>query len=256
MLHPQVAVFPLRCCLSPANGDAAVDRLERIGTSVRPGASNLTGKSRVSSNVSSLTVLTTATGHSWSSRRDISRLEALMRTLVAIAALALITTSAQAKVHELKLGGRTTRIEVPSNCKKISCIQVLRSEKASRSKRKGEAAAPVAAVAAPVAAAAATAIAPPPAPVARTEPKPEVQARAEGRAASPIHAPGGRRAQVGRAPLAAASGRPAQDGGCRGGQFIGCRRAEGGACEERGPEPARRVDHREEGRQDPHRAVR
>jgi uncharacterized protein (DUF2147 family) len=98
-----------------------------------------------------------------------------MRTLVAIAALALITTSAQAKVHEIKLGGRTTRIEVPSSCKKISCIQVLRSEKsASRSKRKGESAPPVAAVAAPVAAAAATtAVAPPPAPVARTEPRTE-----------------------------------------------------------------------------------
>ena len=105
-----------------------------------------------------------------------------MRTLVAIAALALITTSAQAKVHEIKLGGRTTRIEVPSNCKKISCIQVLRSEKASRSKRRGEAAAPVAAVAAPVAAAAATtAVAPPPAPVARTEPKlePKVEPQAQ-----------------------------------------------------------------------------
>jgi uncharacterized protein (DUF2147 family) len=96
-----------------------------------------------------------------------------MRTLVAIAVLALISTSAQAKVHEIKLGGRTTRIEVPSNCKKISCIQVLRSEKSNSRKRKGESAAPVAAVAAPVAAAAATAVAPPPAPVARNEFKPE-----------------------------------------------------------------------------------
>ena len=109
-----------------------------------------------------------------------------MRTLVAIAALALITTSAQAKVHEIKLGGRTTRIEVPSNWPRISCIQVLRSEKASRSKRRGEAAAPIAAVAAPVAAAAATtAVAPPPAPVARTKPKPEPKVEPQAQSTPP-----------------------------------------------------------------------
>jgi uncharacterized protein (DUF2147 family) len=105
-----------------------------------------------------------------------------MRKLVAIAVLALISSSAEAKVHEIKFGGRTTRIEVPANCKKISCISVLRSGKsATRSKRKGERA-PIEDVAAPAAAAAATAavVAPSPAP-ARTEPRPEprVEPRAE-----------------------------------------------------------------------------
>jgi uncharacterized protein (DUF2147 family) len=105
-----------------------------------------------------------------------------MRILLAIATLALITTSAEAKVHEIKLGGRTTRIEVPANCKKISCVSVLGSEKSgSRSKKKTEpksVAAPVAAaVAAPAAAAAVVAPQPAqPAPVAKVEPKVEPQA--------------------------------------------------------------------------------
>jgi uncharacterized protein (DUF2147 family) len=103
-----------------------------------------------------------------------------MRILLAIAALALITTSAEAKVHEIKLGGRTTRIEVPANCKKISCVSVLGSEKSgSRSKKKTTEPKSVAApaVAAPVAAAAVVAPQPAqPAPVAKVEPKVEPQA--------------------------------------------------------------------------------
>jgi uncharacterized protein (DUF2147 family) len=101
-----------------------------------------------------------------------------MRKLVAIAVLALVSTSAHAKVHELKFGGRTTRIEVPTNCKKISCVHVVRSEKSTGRSKKSESAkvvAPIAAaVAVPVAAAAAAA--PPPAPVARSEPKVEPKA--------------------------------------------------------------------------------
>ena len=102
-----------------------------------------------------------------------------MRILLAIATLALVTTAAEAKVHEIRLGGRTTRIEVPTNCKKISCVSVLGSEKStSRSKRRAEpktvaAPAAAAAVAAPVAAAV---VAPQPAPVAKVEPKVEPQA--------------------------------------------------------------------------------
>jgi uncharacterized protein (DUF2147 family) len=47
-----------------------------------------------------------------------------MRTLFIVAALALIGTSAEAKVHDLKFGGRHVRIEVPKRCKNLSCIRV------------------------------------------------------------------------------------------------------------------------------------
>jgi hypothetical protein len=52
-------------------------------------------------------------------------MEAHMKKLIAFAVLALIgATTAEAKVHELRFGGRTARIEVPTGCKKISCIRV------------------------------------------------------------------------------------------------------------------------------------
>jgi uncharacterized protein (DUF2147 family) len=60
-----------------------------------------------------------------------------LRTLLIVAALALISTSAHAKVHELKFGGRLMRIEIPKNCKKISCINVAEKEKSGK-RRKGE----------------------------------------------------------------------------------------------------------------------
>jgi len=57
-----------------------------------------------------------------------------MRTLIAIAALALLSTSAHAEVHNIRFGGRTMHIDVPSHCKKISCIHV--SEKSGGKARK------------------------------------------------------------------------------------------------------------------------
>ena len=79
-----------------------------------------------------------------------------MKKLIVVAVLALVSTTAQAKVHEVKFGGRTARIEIPNGCKKFSCIRVNAKEKATRSRRSSETtySAPAAA---PVAAAAATA---------------------------------------------------------------------------------------------------
>jgi uncharacterized protein (DUF2147 family) len=100
-----------------------------------------------------------------------------MKKLVVLAALALLTTSADAKVHEIKIGGRVHRIEVPTNCKKISCVSVAKEKKsAGRTKKEIEPAtaapaAPAAAVAAPVAAAAV--VAAPQTRQANPEPKPE-----------------------------------------------------------------------------------
>jgi hypothetical protein len=72
-----------------------------------------------------------------------------MRKLIVIAALALFSTSAHAKVHEFKFGGRSMRIEVPKHCSKPSCIHVY--ERSGRSKKRSSTAAAV--VAAPVVAA-------------------------------------------------------------------------------------------------------
>lgn len=72
-----------------------------------------------------------------------------MRKLIVIAALALFSTSAHAKVHEFKFGGRSMRIEVPKHCSKPSCIHVY--ERSGRSKKRSSTAAVV--VAAPVVAA-------------------------------------------------------------------------------------------------------
>ena len=47
-------------------------------------------------------------------------MEDTMNKLIAVAVLALVgATTAQAEVHELKFGGRSARIEIPTGCKKI-----------------------------------------------------------------------------------------------------------------------------------------
>src|SRR5712691_9906372 len=61
-------------------------------------------------------------------------MEAPMRKLIVIAALALFSTSAHAKVHEFKFGGRSMRIEVPKHCSKPSCIHVY--ERSGKSKKR------------------------------------------------------------------------------------------------------------------------
>jgi uncharacterized protein (DUF2147 family) len=110
-----------------------------------------------------------------------------MRKLVVIAALALFSTAADAKVHEIKIGGRIHRIEVPANCKKISCITVAKEKKSSaRSKKEAKevepaSPAPAAAAAATVAApaAAAAVVAAPQSRPANPEPKPEFRIEAQ-----------------------------------------------------------------------------
>ena len=59
-----------------------------------------------------------------------------MRKLVLVAALALLSTSAHAAGHDFKFGGRMIHIDVPKNCKKISCIHVNAKEKPSRASRR------------------------------------------------------------------------------------------------------------------------
>ena len=78
-----------------------------------------------------------------------------MRKFIVIAILALLgsTAAAEAKIHQFKFGGRMVRLEVPKNCKKISCIQTNMKEKSSKAD-KGESVATAApAAAAPLAAA-------------------------------------------------------------------------------------------------------
>jgi hypothetical protein len=59
-----------------------------------------------------------------------------MRKLILIAALALLSTSAHAAGHDFKFGGRMIHIDVPRNCKQISCIHVNAKEKPSRAGRR------------------------------------------------------------------------------------------------------------------------
>jgi uncharacterized protein (DUF2147 family) len=69
-------------------------------------------------------------------------MEVHMRKLIVIAALALISsTSADAAVREFKFGGRTMRIEVPKNCKKISCMSVSSASRVPAAAAVGTAAA-------------------------------------------------------------------------------------------------------------------
>jgi uncharacterized protein (DUF2147 family) len=51
-----------------------------------------------------------------------------MRKLVVVAALALISTSAHAEVHEFRFAGHVVRIEVPRHCGNPSCVRVFSRE--------------------------------------------------------------------------------------------------------------------------------
>jgi uncharacterized protein (DUF2147 family) len=55
-----------------------------------------------------------------------------MKVLYLAVALALLSTSADAAVREFKFGGRTVRIDIPKNCKKISCMSLSQKEKSTR----------------------------------------------------------------------------------------------------------------------------
>jgi uncharacterized protein (DUF2147 family) len=55
-----------------------------------------------------------------------------MKVLYLAVALVLISTSADAAVREFKFGGRTVRIDIPKNCKKISCMSLSEKEKPTR----------------------------------------------------------------------------------------------------------------------------
>jgi Uncharacterized protein conserved in bacteria (DUF2147) len=111
-----------------------------------------------------------------------------MRKLLTAVAVALISTSAQAEVHEFKFGGSTWRVEISGKCRDLSCVHVSERENAPARPRKAakpvKSAAPSAPVAAPKVAAPAAppaAVTPPaaatavpstaPAYVAKTEPK-------------------------------------------------------------------------------------
>src|SRR5262245_18303939 len=59
-----------------------------------------------------------------------------MRKLLVVAVLALISSPADAKVHNLNFGGRNVRVEVPAGCKKISCVTVIEKARSSRRGRK------------------------------------------------------------------------------------------------------------------------
>jgi uncharacterized protein (DUF2147 family) len=58
--------------------------------------------------------------------------EVSMKVLYLAVALALLSTSADAAVREFKFGGRTVRIDIPKNCKKISCMSLSEKEKPTR----------------------------------------------------------------------------------------------------------------------------
>jgi len=101
-----------------------------------------------------------------------------MRKLIIVAALALISTSAHAKVHDINFGGRHMRIEVPKNCKKISCIHMSEKEKSSGRARRTtepETASPATTTAGPVAAVAAVPQSVPTSAAPRNEPKADAQ---------------------------------------------------------------------------------
>ena len=96
-----------------------------------------------------------------------------MRKLLMAVAAALISTSAQAEVHEFTFGGSTWRVEISGKCRDLSCVHVSERENAPARPHKAakpvKSAAPSAPVAAPKAAApkvATPAVAAPPAPVA------------------------------------------------------------------------------------------
>src|SRR5215211_5135013 len=59
-----------------------------------------------------------------------------MRKLLMAVAAVLMSTAAQAEVHEVKFGGSTWRIEIPGKCRELSCIHVSEKEKTPRPARK------------------------------------------------------------------------------------------------------------------------
>jgi uncharacterized protein (DUF2147 family) len=116
-----------------------------------------------------------------------------MRKLLTAVAVALISTAAQAEVHEVTFGRSTWRIEIPGKCRELSCIHVSEQDKSPPRARKAakpvKSASPSGTVAAPNATApkiatptvSAAPVAPPasvaavPPSVPKTEPKIETQ---------------------------------------------------------------------------------
>jgi uncharacterized protein (DUF2147 family) len=92
-----------------------------------------------------------------------------MKALYLAVAMVLVCTSADAATREIKFGGRTMRIDIPKNCKKISCMSVSKKEKSGRRSSVVPAAATGAAAAGTAAVAATKAE---DKPVAKTEDKP------------------------------------------------------------------------------------
>jgi hypothetical protein len=76
-----------------------------------------------------------------------------MRKLLTAVAVALISTSAQAEVHEFRFGGSMWRVEISGKCRDLSCVHVSERENAPARPRKAtkpvKSAAPSAPVAAP-----------------------------------------------------------------------------------------------------------
>lgn len=59
-----------------------------------------------------------------------------MRKLIAAVALSLVGTSAQAEVHNIQFGEHSVRIEIPKNCRDLSCIRLSTAEKPSSKPKK------------------------------------------------------------------------------------------------------------------------
>jgi hypothetical protein len=102
-----------------------------------------------------------------------------MRKLLAAAAFALISASAQAEVHEFRFGGSTWRVQISGKCRDLSCVRVSEEKAAARARKaakpvKSAAPSPVAAAPKPAAPKVATpaATAPPVAAPSATTPVP------------------------------------------------------------------------------------
>jgi len=59
-----------------------------------------------------------------------------LRKLIAAAALALISTSVHAEVHNIQFGEHAFRVEIPRDCQDLSCIRLSTSEKSTAKPRK------------------------------------------------------------------------------------------------------------------------
>jgi uncharacterized protein (DUF2147 family) len=146
-----------------------------------------------------------------------------MKVLYLAVALALLSTSADAAVREFKFGGRTMRVDIPKNCKKISCMSISEKEKSSRKRAASDEApsrAPAAAAVGTAASASAAGVAAKAEekpvetqvqrePVVRSEPKADPQAD-ERRSVARLTLPGNTVEETKRAPVAAAV-TPAED---------------------------------------------